>query len=168
MMENLQQLVNLMAENSDLKGSFVEELLQTMLSGEFMDVDGDVESSDKVIGEMNDLDKALNTLADRYAKTEKCLVDKFRRVDICDEEIELEEKKQMKAELRQARDRFKIVNNFRWANIYDRFGHFDEPRSTGFGVRAGYKVVLLFGGHDYGNSLEAILALGALRRMMED
>ena len=86
-------------------------------------------------------------------------------------EIEPEEKKRMEAELHQTRDRFKIANKFRWANIHDRFGHFlEDPESTGFIFRSGHQIVLMCGNHDhdFDNPLEAILALGALRRMMED
>jgi len=168
MMENLQQLVNLVAENPDLKGSFIDELFQTMLSGEFTDIDSDVKPTDKVVGEMNDLDKALITLSDRYTESERKIVGRFRRVGTCDENIEAEEEKQMKADLQQSRDRFEIAENFHWANVRERFGDFDESESMGFAIRAGHKVVLFFDNHDHYNFLmEGILALRIAERMTE-
>jgi hypothetical protein len=165
MTESLRQLVGLVAENPDLKGSFVEELLQTMLSGEFTDVDEEFDPScEKVIGEMNDLDKALNTLCDRYDKNEHRIVSRVRNALKRDEEIKADEEKQIETELCQTRERFKIADIFRWSNIHDRFGQLSNPESIGFGVRSGHKIVLLYDNHDHGNPSGIIVALGKLKR----
>lgn len=165
MTENLEKIVALMAENPDLKGTFIEELLQTMLEGNFSEIDLPVDlSSERPVGDLNSLDMAINTQFGKYSEIEEGLIKRFREAKISEIEIDLEEEKKMKFELEKCRARFKILDPLRWSNIYDRFGQFDENETDAWGVRAGNKAVLMNVGHP----LEALLGLIALRKMLED
>ena len=140
--KGLKQIVGLIANNPNLKGSFIEELFQVILAGEFTELKEKTDPScEKIIGEMTDLDKALNTLCDKYQARESSIVDFVRGSK---KEIPPNEKQKMENELCQIRQRFQVVDALRWSNIFDRFIKFEEPKSVGFGLRAGWKVVLMY------------------------
>ncbi|MFH1667838.1 MAG: hypothetical protein ABH884_02335 [Candidatus Komeilibacteria bacterium] len=145
MNNNVDQLLKLVGENESLKGSFIEDVLLAMQSGKCDDVDMevDIEAGEKVIGEMNDLEKALKSIADQCGVDEHQMVEQFK-AEGPDNPIDPEIKKNMIFDLDQIRERFKAANQLLWASIEKRFYHLDEEKSTGTGIRSGFKVVNLF------------------------
>lgn len=154
------------AESPVLKGTFIEELFETIQAGKFVDPEVRLKPGDQVVGEMNDLERALYALSGKYVKTERALTN---RLSGRGEPYSSEEMAQMKADLARCRGRSKVAGALLWANIEERFAGRDKSESTGWGVRSGHQVVLTFGDdHEHEDFLKALLGLSLLRGTMKD
>lgn len=121
MTENL--FVELMAKNSDLKGSLIGELLQIMSSGEFVDSNKKPDKTcEEFLCEMNNFEKALETLRNRYNNLEDQILLQFRRAMISKKEIKLNEKRRFEDNLRQVRYYLEIIKYLFFASLNTRFG----------------------------------------------
>lgn len=143
---DIKQLAVAVGEIPELKGTFIEELLDVMQAGNFNDIkdlDPD-ETKEKVVGDMNDLEKALHTLWDKYSDAEDAIIARFRGET--ENPVAPEEKPLLQAELKKVRERFKLARDMFWFNIRERFvAHDIDDEVSGFGVRSGFKVVALLG-----------------------
>jgi len=149
-----------------LKGTFIEDLFEAMQNCEDGVPDEPVADGELVVGEMNELEKALYSLLGKYGEIERGIVNRF-----CGEgtPIKLEEEPSLKAQLGSCQSRFKIANKLMWENIGTRLAYQDTSLSTGWGVRSDGQIVLIFGdnGHDH-NPLDALRNLALLGRMMRE
>ena len=102
-----------------------------------------IEPGEKIIGEMNDLEKGLMILCMRYSATEKKLVDQFRSTFENDKEIVADKFEKMEAELEKTRGRFKIVHKFLWKSIQENNFNADKGSTCGLAARSGFKIVTM-------------------------
>lgn len=129
-----------------IQGSFIQELIETMLAGKFVDNKEAVEEGEKIISEMNDMEKALSVLCNKYQDAESKLVSYFRGET--DMKLNPEKETEMKQRLEICRAHFKIASQLMWANIKARLIDVDKKESTGLGIRTGFKIVQRFNDDD--------------------
>ena len=142
------------AGNPVLEGTFIQELFETMAAGQFAyDVHDEVAEGEKVIGEMNDLEKALNVLRNKYGETERKIVNYFRGET--DETHTPEEEVEMNRQLATCRARFRVASRLMWENIETRLAVTMESGARGIGIRADFKIVQVF--NDLNAPIEATL-----------
>ncbi|MGD0328227.1 MAG: hypothetical protein ABSB00_00735 [Minisyncoccia bacterium] len=140
-----------------LKGTFIEELFEAMRSGQFTDIMKQVAPGEKVVGEMNELERALYSLCEKYAATEEKIVNRFHRRRI--EPLDSKERAKLDTELESCRSRYKIADNLVRENIRTRFAKFDEANSTGLAMRHGHQIVLTYDDNGRRDFFEAVLGL---------
>lgn len=141
MSDNIDQILELVSENSDLKGSFFEELLLTMQSGNFTDESKELDpATEEVVGEMNCLEKALQTLYEKYAKNDTSIRIQLLDMWFYGSDSKGDEMKQLLTELEGNTQRFNAVKGSFSSSIVDRFMHLAKPGSMGFAIRSQYQV----------------------------
>ena len=128
--------VLLISKNLIFSGTFLEELSIVLNTGKFTEIIDEPASNEKVIGEMDDLEKALNTLCLRYEK----IAAEFLRQDSIDKDLISQEAKFMKI-----KGRFKIAHAWLWSNIEERFADQLKAKVSGHGIRSNFRVVQTFG-----------------------
>lgn len=145
MKKNLQQIVKLIEESPELKGGLINELLQTILVGEFTDKNKEFDPShEEILGEMNDYDKAINTLRNCHSDRMNVIKTKLRISRIYAKERNPEDKEKMKKDKQESEIRLRILKDLQWRNINDRFcKQISKTKNKIIGVRANYKIVLL-------------------------
>lgn len=158
---NVMQIVQ---ETAALKGTFIEELFEAMQNGQLGSPDEPVADGERVVGEMNELEKALYSLVRKYGETERGIVNRFRGKG---KSISSKEKPALEAQLESCRSRFQVASKLMWENIETRLAGQKTPLSTGWGVRLDGQIVLMFGdsGNDR-NPLGDLLGLALMERMM--
>ena len=130
-------------DNPFLEGTFIQELLETMATGQFIyDIQDEVAEGEKVIGEMNNLEKAAYVLLNKYEEIESKIVDYFRGET--DETHTPEEEAEMNRQLATCRARFRVASRLMWENIETRLAVTMESGARGIGIRADFKIVQIF------------------------
>lgn len=147
-------LMQVIAENPVLKGSFIEDLFKAMKSGQKVDNFSLVKAGEEPIGELNALEWALHCVYNEYRQTEKAIIARFlgdaKSVSNRKEETELE------AKLDSCRKRTEIIKPFLWDSIKNRLG-----KNVSMGIRRGGKIVLRKEG-DKVDLFEAMFTLSLL------
>lgn len=124
----------------ELLKKFFEEL------GMFVDFeaqsepDSKVEKGEKVIGEMNDLEKGLYNFIEQKNKEHKEIEEKA--VLLADQKKKEKEKAKLVADHAKNHRVTEIVRKIMWASIEGRFQTSEE--STGMGIRKDFKIVETF------------------------
>ncbi|MFA6999785.1 MAG: hypothetical protein WC241_01580 [Candidatus Paceibacterota bacterium] len=99
----------------------------------------DVKEGEKIIGEMNELEKGLYSFIDEKEKEHKSLIEQMESAGEAGNHETLE-----KFSLEHAKnDRVaKLASKIMWASIENRFQTSEE--ATGTGIRKGFKIVEIF------------------------
>jgi|GEM_PF-2970138 len=125
-----------------LKGTFIEEVFEAMQNGQAHDDMEGVKDNEKVVGQMNELEKALNFLRHKYIETHERIISRLRGEG---KPYSLEEKKKLIDEINTCRARYKLANDLMWENIETRLADHKSPLCTGWAIRSGHQIVLVFG-----------------------
>jgi hypothetical protein len=140
--ENAMEMKDIIVALPSLEGSFIQELIETMLAGNFVDIKEAVGEDEKIVSEMNDMEKALQSLCENYRETERIIVPYFRGETT--ENHTPEEEAEMKQHLAICRDHFKIAKQLMWGSIKVRLADLDKKEASGLGIRADFKIVQMF------------------------
>ncbi len=126
----------------DLKGTFLEELFLTLDAGEFTCTDSDVdeEKGEIVVGEANDLEKALYTLLEKHSNVVNETARQLKAVELnmVDSPDNFDE---IKKNHEIANLRYQTAKRMFWGSIEERLYGSDSSESTGWGLRAEWKIV---------------------------
>jgi hypothetical protein len=141
MPDNLDQLLAMVSENTYFKGGFFEELLQILKERNFRDSNKPIISSEKSVGDMNDLEKALNTLIVQYEEIEEECWDKINRMQTSGEEILPDEVELIDLMINQARNRNDAARALLNEILIVRFNHLLTEEFPFIEVRNGFKLV---------------------------
>ena len=138
--DNLRKLINLTKRDPDLEGTFVQDLFEVMLSGDFLEIKKNIKSpEEKVVGEMNNLNKSLVALSRYYANTERILSKEVGGGD--KKEISPQRKRKIKIILNQIRGRFEVSRKFNHENIRERLEDPDQIQEIRLEMRSGNKII---------------------------
>lgn len=128
----------------------MKELLEMFLKGlglfteyeNHSEPEQEVREDEKVVGEMNDLEKGCFTVISEKKKEREKIIEEGMVALCFDEEEEKEKEKQMqelKCRVQKIDKTSDVARSIMWASIEERFPASKE--STGIGVRKGFKVV---------------------------
>ncbi|MDP3900497.1 MAG: hypothetical protein Q8Q23_05475 [bacterium] len=159
-----------------LKGTFIEELFEAMRNGHAHDDMEPVNPGEKVVGEMNEMEKALNFLRHKYREAEKKII------GCLNGESDLyshKEKTRLIDKLVSCRSRFQVAEKLMWENIETRIAAQKSERNNPIGIRADHQIVIMFDGNEHSPlgeiialrealTLRDILPLALLKNMMRD
>ncbi len=121
-----------------LKDTFIEDLFEAMEDGSTYDSMPGVADGEKVIGEMNKLEKALDYLRQRHGKEEEGIISRLR------EKVgpyNLKKEKKLIVRLKSCQCRRQAAENLMWENILTRFADELAEEDTHLGVRSGHQIV---------------------------
>lgn len=124
-----------------LKGTIIAEFLEVMQSGKFDLPEVPVGEGEKVIGEMNDYEKALCTLAEKYSNDVQAIVLRFEGQG---KPVARAEESKLKEQLEHYHQCHHLFSALMWENITVRLINQADVISPESGIRLGGKVVLVF------------------------
>ncbi len=156
-------LQRVIQETPTLKGTFIEELFEVMRNGQFVSPNGPVANGERIVGEMNELEKALYYLHCKYGEIANRIRSHFLEEG---ELISAEERFALETQFACYRRRFEIATKLMWDSIETRLADQDSQLSTAWGVRSNGQIVLMFGDQSR-NPHEEMLNL-FLSKMMSD
>lgn len=125
-----------------LEGTLIQEILETMQAGLAGTCPKPIAEGEKVIGELNAFEQALNYLGDKCGETESGLVDRFRGEN--GEPPIGEEAAALAKEFEACREKFKVLQSLMWGSVNTRLAELDEAESTGMAFREGEQIVLMY------------------------
>jgi len=140
-------LAKLAAENPDLRGTILVEVLEVMEVGRFIEPEYKKQKDDgRKVGTMNTFEKALWTIGQRLGQAGKTL---NKRMDTNERRMrKSRNKRALKAELKKLlsesnclKANMEAVYALLFQNIVRRFKHNDVAEESGYSVRKGYKIV---------------------------
>lgn len=141
-------LMRIISETPALQGTFVEDLFGVMQDGSVADVPEQLEPGEQIVGEMNELEKALHYLRSWHADQGKLiharLQEIHKKVACGDVELNPQETADIERQLAHHIGCCQAADKLLWANIEKRLVEKDDPKSIGWGIRAGHKIVLRF------------------------
>jgi nitrogen fixation-related uncharacterized protein len=160
-MKNLMQIIS---DVPALKGTFIEDFFKVMQSGQYNDQDEPVADDEKVIGEMNESEKVLSTLFDQYAENYRKIA---TRLSGDAEPFSSEEMPKLKAELKSCEARLEVAKSLLWESIRTRLASQNTPLATGWAIKSGYQIVLMFDDRKR-NLFRSMIGLTLVREMMQE
>lgn len=134
-------LLEIIEKVPSMKGTIVAELLEVMQDGKFSLPDTPVAEGEKVIGEMNDYEKALYTLAEKYQNSVHDIAIRFRGQG---RPVGREEEPKLVKQLECYKQRYDLISELMWDSIKIRLVSQADIIAPGCGIRSGCKVVLIF------------------------
>ena len=146
---------------ASLQGTLIGDILEAVQGGASGHISESVASDEKIVGEMNALEKALISLRDKCAATESGIVGHFQKPEVNPLDSE---NAQLRARLKTVRDRAKILQKLLWESIETRLAERRDDATTGWGIREGGHVVLVFGDHgrEPGDLLGLLMGMGMM------
>lgn len=113
--------------------------------------DSAVEEGEKVIGEMNEMEKCLFTLIDLKRKEHHDLIDRIRLIETKEEEVALAIEHEQNHLVEQ------FATSIMWSSIKSRLKTSSD--STGVGVRKGFVIVEYFEVKEEVSAFEIVLGM---------
>ncbi|MFC1656417.1 hypothetical protein ACFL14_00405 [Patescibacteria group bacterium] len=140
----IQEIIN---AYPDLERTFIEELFSTIIKGEFTCTDSEVdeEKGEVVVGEANDLEKALYTLLEKHSNTTNETARQLRAIELnmVDAPGNFDE---IKKNNEIANLRYQTAKRMFWGSVEERLYGLGSSESTGWGIRSDWKIVQMFEG----------------------
>ena len=153
-------LMQVIEKTPVLKGTFIEDLFKVLQKGEFLDIpDSEITEREKVIGEMNNLEKALQTLIINYEKNSEKIRLELASVN---RNHTPEKDAKMRRELNKCYSDFGLANKMLHGNIHARMNEGSDIQT-----RAGFKIVKILPRSSESNvtpSFEATLRKNVMSR----
>lgn len=145
----------------DLLEKFFEELGMFVDFGVQAEPESEVKRGEKVIGEMNDLEKGLYNFLEQKHKEHDDIMERATLLE--SQKKKEKEKSELVAEHTKNHRAIKIANKIMWASIEERFQTSEE--ATGTGIRKGFKIVETFKDESHSISGMMIPGLGMVISM---
>lgn len=124
----------------------------------------EVEEGEKVIGEMNDLEKGCFTFLSEKSKEHEEISEKGLELLLCSDEEEVKKQmEELKYRHQKIHKAMNVARSIMWASIEDRFS--TSEGSTCTGVRKGFKIVEIFEDETHSISGMVIPGLGMMISM---
>jgi len=136
------------AKHNDLKGTFLDDLLVAMAEGKGDNNTNELEESDRVIGTLNRMEKALDFLRKTYTDQIEALLGSINADAV--ESIDSEDGEAVKLafKLDSLHGRRKIAHNLFWSSLKERFSDVYDSEVWGLAIRKDDQVVHMYGNDD--------------------
>ncbi len=128
----------ILQEVPSLKNTFHQELLQAMESGYVHDDAEWVKEGEKIVGEMNQLEKALNFLRHKYSEV---AMEAGFRLHKNTGLHTLKEKADIMAEISTCLSRGEIADMLMWDSFHSRFDGCTDSPLVYYRIRSGHKII---------------------------
>ena len=135
--KNIKQILELIVENPDLKGSLMAEIVELMCSRNFVDITTEAEGSFETIGELNDYQRAIDTLREKYVEKGKMIQRTYNE----SKNITRGRQRKLMLDHNVNLERVKALVHLMGLSLINSFKHLDHPRSIGLSTIKGGKVI---------------------------
>lgn len=124
----LPKIQELLKNFPEIDGTLVADILNAIEGKQVPeDIPEKVSSGERIVGELNNLEKALLFLCQMYSEN----------VNL---EFQVPEPKRNYASIKKNDLRMEATNALMWANIQERLTGLNNPQETNLGLRSGYKI----------------------------